>query len=121
MLRILIVDDHELLRKNIRRLLSTRLDFLICGEAEDGIQAVDKAKTLRPDIILMDVSMPRMDGVQAARIVCREVPESKVVIVSQNDRAIVARQTNEVRAAAFVAKSDLAEQLIPTLDGLTDI
>ena len=52
---------------------------------------------------------------------CREVPESKVVIVSQNDRAIVARQTNEVRAAAFVAKSDLAEQLIPTLDGLTDI
>lgn len=121
MLRILIVDDHELLRKNIRRLLSTRLDFLICGEAEDGIQAVDKAKTLRPDVILMDVSMPRMDGVQAARIVRREVPESKVVIVSQNDRAIVARQANEVRAAAFVAKSDLAEQLIPTLDGLTDI
>ena len=77
---ILIVDDREFVRQSIRRLLSTRTDVLVCGEAEDGIRAVEKAKSLRPDIIFMDVSMPGMDGAQAAKIIRREVPESRSLL-----------------------------------------
>ena len=117
-LRILIVDDQEFVRKSIRRLLSTRTDFFVCGEADDGVQAVERAKSLRPDVILMDVSMPRMNGTQATRSIRREVPESKVVIVSQNDPSIGSVQAREAGAVAFIPKSNLPEELIPILDSL---
>ncbi len=118
--RILIVDDRDFVRKSIHRLLlSARVDLSVCGEAEDGIQAVESANRLRPDIVLMDVSMPGMDGIQATKIIRQEIPESQIVIVSQNERMMVARQAYEAGAAAFVGKSDLAEELIPTLDRLS--
>jgi len=68
-LRILIVDDHEIVRRGVRTLLSSRRDWVVCGEAEDGLEAVEKAKILRPDLVLMDIYMPRMDGVEATRII----------------------------------------------------
>ncbi len=114
--RILIVDDHEAVRNGLRSLLSARPEWEICGEAEDGIDAVEKAKVLRPSVVVMDVSMPRMDGLEATRIIRREVPASQVVIVSQNDPAVVRHQAKEVRAAAFVSKNALAQNLLPTLD-----
>ena len=117
-LSILIVDDNKALLQGIRYLLSISATWSVCDEAADGLEAVDKAKRLRPDVVLMDVSMPRMDGAQATRILRREVPESEVIIVSQNDPAICRRQSQEVGAAAYVAKSDLARELIPTLERL---
>jgi PAS domain S-box-containing protein len=112
---ILIVDDHEVVRRGIRSLLSACPEWEICGEAADGLEAVEKAKVLRPDIVLMDVSMPRMDGVEATRILRRDLPKSKVVIVSQNDPAIGRRQAREADAAGYVAKSDLWQALLPTI------
>ena len=99
----------------VRALLSLQLEWIVCGEAVDGIDALEKARDLRPGIILMDVSMPRMNGIEATRILSRELPESKVVIVSQNDRAVIGRQAEDAGAGAFVAKSDLAHKLIPTI------
>ena len=64
-LSILVVDDHEEVRKGIRALVSERADWQICGEASDGIEAIEKAKRLRPDVVLMDISMPRMSGIEA--------------------------------------------------------
>jgi PAS domain S-box-containing protein len=117
-LRILIVDDHETVRRGIRALLSTRPDWVVCGEAADGLEAVEKAKSLRPDVVLMDISMPRMDGVEATRIIRQEVPESKVIIVSQNDRDEVSRQAAEIDAGGYVDKADLARDLLPAVESL---
>lgn len=114
--RILIVDDDARVRGALRSLLSARSDWSICGEAADGLEAVERAKKLHPDVILMDVSMPRMDGLKAAESIRRDVPESEVILVSQNDPAIVARQAQAVPVRGFVAKSNLVEDLIPTID-----
>jgi PAS domain S-box-containing protein len=82
----------------------------------DGLEAVEKTKSLRPDIVLMDISMPRMNGVEATRIIHREVPESKVILISQNDPTIVSRQAAETGASGYVAKSDLALKLVAVMN-----
>jgi len=115
---ILIVDDHEVVRNSIRTLLSAHAEWKICGEAADGIEAIEKAKSLRPEIILMDISMPRMNGLEATRAIRKELPESKVLIVSQNDPAVARRQAKDVDAAGFIPKTSLADDLIPALDQL---
>jgi PAS domain S-box-containing protein len=115
-IRILIADDHEAVRKGVRSLLSAHPDWQVCGEAVDGEDAVKKAKSLHPDLVLMDVSMPRMDGIEAARIIRRDLQKIQVIIVSQNDPATVGRQAAEVDARGHVPKADLAEQLIPTIE-----
>jgi PAS domain S-box-containing protein len=115
-LRILIVDDYEAVRRGVRSLLSSRRDWAVCGEAGDGLEAVDKAKSLRPDVVLMDISMPRMNGVEATKIIRREVPESKVIIVSQNDPAVVSRQAAEIGAGGYVNKANLVRDLLPAVE-----
>ena len=114
-LRILVVDDHEAVRNGLRSILSTRSDWTVCGEAKDGLEAVEKTKSLRPDLVLMDISMPRMDGIEATRLIRREVPESRVITVSQNDSETVQRRAEGVGAAAWVVKSNVATDLIPTI------
>ena len=118
-LRILIVDDHEVVRRGLRSLLSSRPEWEICGEAADGRDAVEKANSLRPDIILMDVSMPEMTGAQAAKIIHKELPGTQVVIISQNEPEITRRQAMEAGAAGYVAKSDLSRDLLTTIEKLT--
>ena len=114
--RILIVDDHEAVRRGLRSVLATQSGLQVCGEAVDGVDAVEKAKALRPNIVLMDMSMPRMDGVEATRIIRKEVPESEVIVVSQNDPRVVSRQASELDAAGFVPKDDIAFALLPLID-----
>ncbi len=117
-MRILLVDDTEVVRRGLRSLLASRANWLVCGEAVDGLDALEKAKTLRPDVVLMDISMPRMNGLDATRIIRRELPETKVVIVSQNEGPIIHRHAQEVDAAASIAKINVFQDLLPTLDRL---
>jgi PAS domain S-box-containing protein len=117
-MRILLVDDTEAVRRGLRSLLARRTDWHVCGEAVDGLEALEKAKTLRPDVVLMDISMPRMNGLDATRIIRRELPQTKVVIVSQNEPTIIHRQAQEVDAAACIAKNNIIQDLFPTLDRL---
>lgn len=116
--RVLIVDDHEATRRGIRNLLSVRPDWEICGEASDGIEALGQAEALRPDVILMDISMPRMNGLDATRIIRRELPECAIVIVSQNEPDIVRQQALEINASGHVGKMELPRELISTLDAI---
>ena len=104
--QILIVDDNEAVRKSLRSLLSSHADWSVCGEAVDGLDAIEKAKALRPDVVLMDISMPRMNGLEATCILRRELPEVKVVIVSQNDPAIVVCASDAPLAADAKAAID---------------
>jgi DNA-binding NarL/FixJ family response regulator len=118
MSRILVVDDHEPVRRSIQALLGARKGWVVCGEAADGLQAVEEAKSLRPDLVIMDVSMPNMNGLDAARIILREVRESRILIISQNDPAIVRRQALEARAHGFLAKSNIQRDLIAAVEGM---
>jgi PAS domain S-box-containing protein len=113
--QILIVDDHQTVRNGLRSLLSASGDYLVCGEAVDGIEAIRKAKELRPDLVLMDVSMPRMDGLEAARAILLDNPRSKIIIVSQNDPLVVARQAKQAGAVGFVGKANLPRDLMPII------
>ena len=116
MCRILVVDDHEPVRTSIKTLLSSHTGWSVCGEAVDGLHAVEQAKSLRPDLIVMDVSMPNMNGLEATRIILHQSPETRVLISSQNDPDIVRRQSVEANVHGFVAKSDIHRELIEAIE-----
>lgn len=83
-MRILIVDDHELIRKGVRSLLRDRPDFEICGEGVDGQDAIEQAGQLHPDLIVMDISMPKMNGLEATREIRRVLPQVDVLVDCNN-------------------------------------
>lgn len=115
---MLIVDDNEPVRRSIQSLLGSRKGWFVCGEAADGLPAVQEAKSLRPDLIMMDVSMPNMNSLEATRVILREVRESRILIISQNDPAIVRRQAVEAHAYRFIEKSNIHRDLIAAVEGI---
>ncbi len=118
LVRILIVDDHELVRRGVRSILVTRPEWEICGEAADGSDAIEKARELKPDVVLLDITMPLMNGLDAARIIRRDVPQAKVIILSQYEGAEMRARALEAGAQAYVSKSDASRQLLIAIDSL---
>ena len=117
-MQILIVDDNEMVRRGVSALLSSRPTWQVCGYAEDGKEALRKAKELRPDIILLDISMPGANGLDVARILRREMPKTKIVIMSQHDPIQVLPRVLEAGAHACVDKNSLNTDLLPTIETL---
>jgi DNA-binding NarL/FixJ family response regulator len=118
MIRVLVADDHDATRHSISSFLTRQGDFAICGEAADGVQAVEQARNLTPDVIVMDVSMPKMDGLTAAVIIHRENPSAHIVMISLKEPSIL-KEISSRHGLAFIDKANLAGDLIPTLRHLT--
>jgi DNA-binding NarL/FixJ family response regulator len=116
--KVLLVDDHEVVRQGIRRLIEGESQFTVCGEASNGKEAVEKAATLKPNVVLMDLSMPVMGGIEAARHIRHLSPVTKIVILSLHDSSQVEQQAKKAGADAFVCKSQSADVLIQTILGL---
>lgn len=114
-MRILIVDDQELVRRGIRAVLAAEPVFTVCDEATNGLEAIEKARTLRPDVIIMDISMPQMNGLEATRQIKDLFPEIEIVIASQHDVPEMVRQALNAGASAYVVKSSVSTELLAAL------
>jgi PAS domain S-box-containing protein len=113
---ILIVDDHAAVRAGLRTLISTRAGWVICGEAADGEEAVNLALKLKPSVIIMDISLPGIDGLEATRRIRQQMPGAEVVVVSQHDSDQVVWEAQQAGARGFVVKSHLSADLLPALE-----
>ena len=109
---ILIADDHEVVRRGIRTLLEVRPEWKICGEAATGREAAEKAKTLRPDLVLMDLSMPEIDGLEAIHKILDARPSAKILVLTMNDCGEMASRVLAAGARGLVLKSDAARDLV---------
>ncbi len=116
--KILIADDHEVVRQGIRTILSARPDWEICGEAVNGQEAVRLAKELHPDAIIMDITMPVMSGLDAARHLTKNPPSPPILIFTMHESRSLAESVRETGAKGFVFKSRAARDLIQALEAL---
>ena len=111
-LRILLADDHELVRRGIRGLLRSRRGWRVIGEAANGREAVEKANKLKPDVAVVDVSMPELDGLQVTRQIRDASPNTEVVILTMHESDQMVRRVLDAGALGYVLKSDLAANLV---------
>jgi len=117
-MRILIADDNEMVRRGVTALISARATWQVCGDAGDGKEALRKAKELRPDLILLDISMPGTNGLEVAHILRREMPEIKIVVMSHHDPIQLLPRALQAGAHACVDKNSLSTDLLPTIERL---
>ena len=115
-LRILVADDHELVRHGIRGILRARRGWRVIGEAGNGQEAVEKTDKLKPDVAILDVSMPDLDGLQATRKIRAASPNTKVVVLTMHESDQMVHQVLDAGALGYVLKSDLAANLVKAVE-----
>lgn len=116
-MRVLIADDHEIVRRGVRSLLSADPECQICGEAVD---AVTRAQELKPDLVVMDINMPNLNGLEATRKVRELLPHTKILVLSQHDSPEMKRQAIRAGAGATVCKSSMTTDLLAGIKKLRD-
>lgn len=117
-IRIVIVDDFKDWRRQVHLLLRARPYWQVITEASDGFEAIRKAEALKPDLVLLDISLPRLNGIEAARQIRQLSPKSKIVFLSQNNDPDIVQAALSTGAEGYVHKSDAQGQLLPTLDAV---
>jgi DNA-binding NarL/FixJ family response regulator len=118
MLRILIADDHEVARRGIRAVLESHPGWEVCGEARDGRETVELATSLRPDLILLDIGMPNLNGLEAARQILATFPDAVILILTMHDTDHVVREVLRAGARGFLLKSDAGRDLVAAVEAL---
>ena len=118
-MRILIADDHGIVRQGLKSLIKHQSDMEVIGEAEDGRVAVELAKELRPDVVVMDISMPTLNGMEATRLILQENNNIKVIALSMHSDKHIVMEALEAGASAYVLKSYLFDELIRALEQVT--
>jgi len=117
-LNLLIVDDHELVRRGVRAMLQAQPGWTVVGEASNGQEAIEKAHELKPDIVVLDIGMPRLSGLEAARRIGKLLPYIKILILSMHDSEDIARAVLEAGARGYITKSDAARDLVSAIEAL---
>lgn len=117
MLRVLIADDHEAVRKGVCSILGSRKDLEVCGEAENGRDAVEKARELKPDIIVMDITMPLLSGFEAAREI-RKMMSVPILILSMHESNQLIEEAKKIGVQGYVTKTQVASTLLLAVDSL---
>jgi len=116
--RILVVDDNELIRRQIRKILESDQQLEICAEAENGTDAVEKTRRYCPDLVLIDVFMPKMNGLAAVREIKNTSPNLPVLVFTLHDSGEIQIESQKAGADAFLLKANGGIKLLPTLHGL---
>ncbi len=116
--RILIADDHGIVRKGLRALLQSKRGWEICAEVSDGRQAVDRARTLKPDVAILDISMPQLNGVEATRQIRKISPGTEALILSMHRSEKLIREAIEAGARGYLAKEDADDHLLAAVEAL---
>ena len=118
MLRILVADDHDVARRGIRSVLESRAGWEVCGEAKDGREAIALAATCKPDLILLDIGMPNLNGLEAARQILAASPDALILILTMHDSDQIVREVLRAGARGFLLKSDAGRDLIAAVEAL---
>jgi DNA-binding NarL/FixJ family response regulator len=118
LVRILLVEDFEPFRRFIRSQLQPRLDLEVIAEASDGLEAIQAAEQLQPDLILLDIGLPKLNGIEAARRIRKLSPESKIVFLSQESSADVIEEALSSGGTGYVVKTNAGSELLDTIDAM---
>ncbi len=118
--RILIADDHDIVRRGLRSLLETRRDWIICGEATTGKETVEKARRLKPDVVVLDVNMPDLKGAETARLIREAVPKTEVLILTMDESPQVMHEILRAGARGYIFKSDLGRDISKAIEALSN-
>ena len=119
-LRILIADDHELVRRGARGVLHSRRGWRVVGEAANGQEALEKAIDLKPDLALVDISMPELDGIEVVRQIRQAVPTAKVLVLTMHESDRMVQRALDAGAQGYILKSDLTECLVKAVKSISD-
>ena len=117
-LRILVADDHEVVRRGLCSLLASKPEWEVCGEAADGREAVQKSQLLKPDVVVLDIGMPSLSGLEAIRQILQASPQSKILILTLHDSDQIVTEVLSAGARGFLLKSDAARELVAAVDAL---
>jgi DNA-binding NarL/FixJ family response regulator len=118
MIRIMLADDYEVVRQGLRRILESRSDWEICGEADDGRAALELAIKLKPDVVVLEMLMPGMNGLEATREIRRALPNTEVLIFTTRDAIELIREVLIVGARGYVLKSEPGQRIIEAVETL---
>jgi DNA-binding NarL/FixJ family response regulator len=116
--RILIADDHEWVRRSVRTLLASCPGWEICGEAVDGRDTLKKARRLNPDLVLLDIGMPYLSGLEVARELLAHGCQPKILMITVNPNRHVAQESRDLGAHGFLSKTDAVRDLVPAIESL---
>ena len=118
--RTLVVDDSVSFREQICKMLAKLPNFQVIGEASDGLEAVRQAQQLQPDLILLDIGLPKLDGIAAGRRIRKLCPRSRIIFISQQSSVDFVQEALDLGALAYILKSKLATDLKPAIDAVLD-
>lgn len=120
MLRILVADDHEVARRGIRAILESHSGWEVCGEAKDGRETIDMVARVNPDVVLLDIAMPSLNGLEAARQILASAPDTAILILTMHDSDQTIREVLRAGARGFLLKSDAGRDLVSAVEALQE-